>query len=96
MKATPEGGGIYTVPCNTVAALPTITITLGSKAYPLTSNDYIVRTLQGGQLFCVSGFSGSDDALWILGDVFIGPYYTQFDLGNNRVGFAKSRPLLID
>lgn len=44
-----------------------------------------------GSKVCVSGFSSTNTSLWILGDVFISRYYTVFDLGNNRVGFAPSK-----
>ena len=44
---------------------------------------------------CVFGFQGLPSLpvprMWILGDVFIGVFYTEFDVGNQRLGFARAK-----
>jgi hypothetical protein len=46
-----------------------------------------------GITVCLSAFVasfGSSDYEWSLGASFIAHYYTEFDLANNRIGFAVS------
>ncbi|KAM0735583.1 Lysosomal aspartic protease [Formica fusca] len=75
------------VDCNQLPNLPPINFVLNSVTYGLTPDDYIIQD----QGTCISGFSGSDSPLWILGDVFLRRYYSVYDLGNNQVGFAPSK-----
>ncbi|KAF9571844.1 Vacuolar protease A, partial [Lunasporangiospora selenospora] len=84
--------GQYTIECSKVASLPSFSFFFGNKKYTLEGADYILNA--GGS--CISGFMGMDfpesmSDLWIVGDVFLRKYYSVYDLGNNRVGFAPSK-----
>ncbi|CAG2117569.1 unnamed protein product [Medioppia subpectinata] len=91
------GDGNYEVNCSAINTLPDITFTIGGKEFPLKASQYVYKQLGlNGNIQCLSGIAGEEftlplGPLWILGDVFIGPYYTEFDFGNNRYGFAPSK-----
>ncbi|CAI9101387.1 OLC1v1038697C1 [Oldenlandia corymbosa var. corymbosa] len=91
----PSPRGESVVDCSSLSSLPTISFTIGGRAFELTPQQYILQTGSDITTVCISGFMALDipqprGPLWILGDVFMGVYHTVFDYGNLQIGFAKA------
>ncbi|XP_003923041.1 gastricsin [Saimiri boliviensis] len=84
--------GQFLVNCNSIQNLPTLTFIINGVEFPLPPSSYILSN----NGYCTVGVeptylpSQNGQPLWILGDVFLRSYYSVYDLGNNRVGFATA------
>ncbi|KAG9313385.1 aspartic peptidase domain-containing protein [Chiua virens] len=87
-NAAEIGGGVWTVPCDTVGSLAP-TLTLGSRSFTVSSSTFNLGPVSEGSSDCVAGLAGGGSPYWIIGDVFLQNVYTIFDVANTRIGFAN-------
>ena len=84
------------VDCATIDQQPDLVFKFGGDAYVLKGRDYILKVTSGAQTECIVGVIGLDlppqlGESFILGDSFIKTFYTHFDVGGSRVGFARAK-----
>lgn len=88
--ATQTPMGQYTIDCAQVDSLPPVVFTIDGKDYSIDGKDTVIQS-SGLCLFAFMGMDLPEGApQWILGDVFMRKYYTVFDQGNKRIGFAPA------
>lgn len=86
--AMPNLLGQYTIDCSKVPNLPDLEFHVGGKTFSVPGKDLVIQA-SGTCLFAMMGMDIPTGPKWILGDVFMRQYYTIFDYGEKRVGFAK-------
>jgi len=79
--------GQYTIPCNKVDDIPDLEFNINGRAWPVPGKELVLQAA-GVCVFALMGMDLKNGPAWILGDVFMRQYYTIFDYGSERVGFA--------
>lgn len=83
--------GNFVVDCAELSHLPKIGFVINGSKFFLSGTDYILQFEDIDGPLCISGFTPVENNLWVLGDVFLGKFYSVYDFGNSRVGFAQAK-----
>ena len=90
-----QGG--YMVECSKVKSYPSIAFKMQGKDFELDAEHlFLAIGEMDGKDYCMFGINadpGLEDpthSYWLLGDVFLGQFYSVWDVPNQKIGFAKS------
>lgn len=78
-------------------SLPNMTLTINGKGYIVSPEDYAyemdlkILKLCPSLIYSTTFITGLFQNKWLLGNVFMAKYYTEFDAANKRIGFALSK-----
>jgi hypothetical protein len=86
--ATKNIVGQYSIDCSKVPNLPDLEFNINGKPWAVPGKNLVIQA-GGTCLFAMMGMDIPTGPKWILGDVFMRKFYTVFDYGNARVGFAN-------
>ncbi len=73
--------------CSNVKQYPNLYFTFGEDKYEVSPEYYIIND-EGQCILGIMGIPLDIKNIWIIGDVFLRNYYTAFDFGAKKVGFA--------
>lgn len=76
------------VDCNQVDQNPILVFRLDEVSYQIHPRHYTKMFRNKERLYCYLAIKPWDRQNWLLGTSFIGAYYTVFDFGGRRIGFA--------
>jgi len=89
-----QQGPEWFIDCDKVPTMPSVTWVYDGVDYTLVGEELVLELQDNtGAPICLIGIMGlplGNIEAWILGDPFIARYYSEFDVGNERIGFAKS------
>lgn len=81
----------WTIMGKKLSLLHDLIITIQGRRFVLKPEDYMIGTkrLKNKQTVYTNGFHTMPGNVWVLGDTFMGKYYSVFDHANRRIGLAQ-------